>query len=288
MIKYSLLEPTGLEESLELLESFSGNIKPIAGGTDLLIDFRYGKIPPDYLLDLGKVPELNSLYINGGIKIGPTANLTCISQSQKIREHYLMLAEGAGCIGSYQIRNLATIGGNICNAVPSADAAPPLLAANASVIIESTAGKRTLPIADFFLGPRKNALEMNELVTGIEIPEGNEKTGSVYKRYTHRKALDLAVVGVAIQLTVTPSLVIENASIALGAVAPVPIRVEAAEKLLTGNLYSEELAEEAAELAKNHAKPISDIRASAEYRQKIIRVFVKRSIFEAYQRAISK
>ncbi|MCC6146983.1 MAG: xanthine dehydrogenase family protein subunit M [Anaerolineaceae bacterium] len=287
MTKYSILTPTGLDEALELLEKHSGNIKPLAGGTDLLIDFRYGKPAPEFLLDITCIPELNRVKVNGDIRIGPATNLTDVSQSNEIKSWYAMLAEGAGCVGSYQIRNLATIGGNICNAVPSADTAPPLLAADASVKMRSKAGERTMPVAAFFLGPRKNALQPGELVTEIELPTLKERTGSIYKRYTHRKALDLAVVGVAVQLTLTPSLEIENVAVALGAVAPVPLRVEAAEKLLVGNPYSEELAEEAAELAKKFAKPISDVRSSAEYRQKIVRVFVKRSIAEAHQRAIS-
>lgn len=288
MAKYSILEPSSLDEALEFLDKYTGDIKPIAGGTDLLIDFRYGKTPPSYLLDLATISELNYINSNGALEIGAATVLNDIAHNAEIQGKYTMLAEGTGCIGSYQIRNLATMGGNVCNAVPSADAVPALLAANAQVKIQSKGGTKTMAIEDFFLGPRKNALQLGELVTGFEIPKADASNGSVYFRYTHRKALDLAVVGAAVRLTVTPDLHIRDATIALGAVAPVPIRIYDAENLLKGKPYSEELADQAAALAVTAAKPISDVRSSAEYRNKIIRVYVRRAISEAYKRALTE
>jgi carbon-monoxide dehydrogenase medium subunit len=198
-----------------------------------------------------------------------------------------MLAESGALIGSRQIRNLATIGGNICNAVPSADTAPPLLAADAEVLVEGPNGQRRLQITDFFTGPRETRLEADELVLEFVLPGRPQRTGCVYRRHTPRRALDLAMAGVAASITLEPgSEVIQGARIALGAVAPVPLRAGDAEKMLEGNELSEELLDEAAELAVRTSSPISDVRGSAEYRKEIIRVLTHRCVRGAVERAV--
>lgn len=288
METFEFIEPTTVQEAVTLMGAYGDDAKPLAGGTDLIVELLQGAKPPGHLISLTRVETLSSIEDNGSLEIGATTSLHRVDQSVAVRTRCEMLSESAALIGSRQIRNLATIGGNLCNAVPSADTAPPLLAADAQIWIESPRGQRQLPATDFFKGPRETDLAADELVIKVLLPETPPRTGTVYRRHTPRHALDLAMVGVAVSITLEPGRdVISEARIALGAVAPIPFRASSAENVLKGHALSEALLDEAAELAVRASKPIGDVRGSAEYRREMIGVLTKRCVRQAFARAIA-
>jgi carbon-monoxide dehydrogenase medium subunit len=187
-------------------------------------------------------------------------------------------------VGSLQIRHLATLGGNLANAAPSADMAPPLLALDAELVIAGPRGQRRVPVADFFLGVRRTQLAPDELLVEIVIPAPGPGSGGTYVRHTPRRELDIAVVGVAAQLTIRDGRCLK-ARIALAAVAPVPLRATAAEERLVGETVTPSLIEEAALLAVSAASPISDQRGTAEYRNHLVQVLTRRTLTTALERA---
>lgn len=287
MKNFQLLKPETLAEALQTLSEYPGDALPLAGGTDLIVDMRSKRISPKVLVDLSKISTLTSIKsYESFLWVGSMVTLHAVDQSKIIRQKCTMLSEGASVIGSRQIRNLATLGGNNCNAVPSADTSPALMAAEATVVIQNLSGTRRLPIDKFFLGPRKKALDADEIVTGFEIPIQSGKIGSIYRRNTVRKALDLAKVGVAVQVVIDPKTkVIQQIAIALGAVAPTPIRAREAENILTGNPIREELLNTAAELSAQASRPISDVRSNETYRKKMVQVLTKQCLVEAISRS---
>ena len=283
---FEVHEPTTLDEAIELLDKYGEDAKPLAGGTDVMVDYLQGEPVPENLISITAIRELKKLEMNGGLHVGTVTTFHQIDRSAFVRGQCEMLAEAASLVGARQTRNLATIGGNICNAAPSADSAPPLLAANAAIEIAGPQGRRCIPIASFFRGPRKTALDRGELVLEIMVPEKKPFTGTVYRRHTPRRALDLAMVGVAVSITLEPATrVIQGVGIALGAVAPVPLRVAEAENLLIGNVLSEELLDQAAECAVRISQPRTSVRGSADYKRDMIRVLTRRCIVEAVRRA---
>jgi len=210
--------------------------------------------------------------------------MTDVAAHPAIRDRYAALAEGAGVVGSLQTMNMATIGGNVCNAAPSADTAPALLVYEAEAVIIGPDGRRTLPIADFFRGPGETALAPDELLAELRLPTPPAGTGAVYQRNTPRKQMDIAVVGVAIALTLSGDT-IERARVALGAVAPTPLRASGAEAALEGQTASDEAFAKAAEAAAQDSSPITDMRASADYRRHLVKVMTTRLLTEAATRA---
>jgi carbon-monoxide dehydrogenase medium subunit len=254
-----------------------------------------GKIPmPSYLVSLRRVPELRGIDFNesDGLRIGAGVTMTEIAESALIRERYRALADGAEIVGSVQTMNMATVGGNVCNAAPSADTAPPLLAHEAVAVIAGAGGEREVPIGEFWLAPSQTALKPGELLKELRLAVPPANSGGVYVRHTPRKQMDIAVVGVAVLLTLGPPTGsgqaggrIERARIALGAVAPTPVRAPRAEAALEGNAASESLFAEAAETATAEASPIDDVRGSAEFRRHLTRVMTERCLQEAAQRA---
>ncbi len=262
-----------------------------------------GKIPmPSYLVSLRRVPELRGIEFkeSAGLRIGAGVTMTEIAESALIRERYRALADGAEIVGSVQTMNMATVGGNVCNAAPSADTAPPLLAHEAVAVIAGAGGEREVPIGEFWLAPSQTALKPGELLKELRLPVPPANSGGVYVRHTPRKQMDIAVVGVAVLLTLGPSTHsassgqacsgqaggrIERARIALGAVAPTPVRAPRAEAALEGKAASESLFAAAAETATAEASPIDDVRGSAGFRRHLTRVITQRCLQEAAQRA---
>lgn len=259
---------------------------PLAGGTDLLVHMRAGIKSPKLLVDLS---GLGLNYVrgeNGILHIGAMTTFAEILESRIIRDHFSCLAEAAAEIGCVQTRNLATIGGNLCSAVPSADAAPPLLVLDARVKIAGCNGERALALDKFFTGPKTNALQPGELLTEIQIPIPSSRTGTCFLKIGRRKAMTLAVVNVAALVSLDHTKrVIENARIALGAVAPTPLRAVQAERMLINCEISDAVIERAARTAAEHVMPISDLRATATYRRKVSQVLVQRALGQAWQRA---
>ena len=201
-----------------------------------------------------------------------------------MKEKYGILAQAAHKLGSHQVRNLATIGGNLCHAAPSAETASPLIALGASVKLRSVGGERSMLLEEFFKGPGKTALQAGEVLTEIQIPNSLPRTAGVYIKHSIRKAMDLAIVGVAVVVTGGEGNgICSDVKIALGAVAPTPIRAKQAEATVRGKKVEDVLIEEAAQIASKEAKPISDVRASAEYREEMVKVLTKRAFTQAWE-----
>jgi carbon-monoxide dehydrogenase medium subunit len=282
--RFDYLAPTSLSEAVELLKENPG-ITPLAGGTDLLVQIRERHRPVHAVLSLKRVQEVHECGNNGLLTIGSAVTVGQVARDPEIQRKFTALAAGAGLIGSVQIQNMATVGGNICNASPSADTAPPLLALDARVAIISAQGERTLPLSDFFSGPGRTVLQPADLVKAIQLPHLKPHSGSYYYRHTPRARMDIAVVGVAAMLTLDDSGNIAQARLALGAVAPMPIRAYQAESKLVGETASEELFNHAARIASQEAAPIDDLRASADYRRHLIKVYTIRALRQALMRA---
>jgi len=273
------LRPGDLAEAVKLLAKYGEKARLIAGGTDMLVE----KDPRvEVLID---VMGLGLDYIETddlGVRIGAATTFAEIEASPALRRSpYNILAEAARQIGTPQIRNLATIGGNICSAVPSADSTPPLLALDATVCISGSTEERSMEVSNFFLDARKNALERDELLTEIQLPVFPARTEAVFVKKGRVAAADLATVNVAVRLTMSADGICQDVRIALGAVAPTPVRAKAAESMLQGKKPQDELLEKVAEQASKEISPITDIRGSAQYRTTLSRVLVERALNEA-------
>lgn len=279
MRSFAFFEPTTIEEASSLLAESGGEATILAGGTDLLVGWKEGIATPKSVVSLAQIPGLDSIAYdeNTGLSIGGMTKMRAIEQSSTIRNRYTALAEGASEVGSIQIRNLATLGGNICNASPAADTVAALLVIGARIEISSTNGVRTIPIRDFFLGPGKSSLKHGEIVTRFLCPPRPDKSGSHYIKQKIREVMDLAFIGVAASLELAHG-VVADVKIGLAAVAPTPIRATDAENILKGNSLSESILEQAASAAAEQSSPISDLRCSAEYREDMVRVLTKRTI----------
>jgi carbon-monoxide dehydrogenase medium subunit len=242
---------------------------------------------PSYVVSLRRVHELRGIKFNeqDGLRIGATVTMAEVAESLAVRERYGALAEGAEVVGSDQTKNMATIGGNVCNAAPSADTAPPLLVFDAVAVIAGPNGERELPIGELWLEPNRTVLQAGDLLRELRLPTPLANTGSVYVRHTPRKQMDIAVVGVAVALTLGQSDRIERARIALGAVAPTPMRARRAEAVLEGDAAGQTLFARAAETATAEARPVSDQRGSAELRRYLVQVMMERCLKEAAKRA---
>ena len=283
--------PTSLNEAISLLQEHGEAARPLAGGTDLVVQMKEKATKfaaPSHIVSLLRVPELSGVSFSEseGLRIGAGATMSQVADSPIIRERYRAIAEGAALVGSIQTMNMATVGGNLCNAAPSADIAPPLLAFEAEAVIVGPSGRRKLVLEEFFLGPGKTALAADELLAEVRVPLPPPGTGSAYDRHTPRKQMDIAVVGDAAALTMAGER-IERARVALGAVAPTPVRAPQAEAALEGQAPSDELFARAADVSAAECSPIADLRGSAEFRRHIVRVMTKRMLREALDRARS-
>jgi carbon-monoxide dehydrogenase medium subunit len=259
----------------------------VAGGTDLLPQLKNGLLRPSWVVDLSGVAGLRVLQsMNGdGLRIGAAVTARAIELDPHVRSTYPALAESGALVGSVQVRNLATVGGNLCNAAPSADMAPPFLALDAEALVVGPGGRRRVPLGSFFVGVRQTVLAPDELLLEIAVPAPGPRSGGQYLRHTPRRELDIAVVGVASQITLADGGVCEKARIALAAVAPTPVRALAAEQALVGQALSPALIDRAAQLAVEAARPISDQRGSADFRRHLVRVLTRRTLTTALARA---
>jgi carbon-monoxide dehydrogenase medium subunit len=277
--------PGSLEEALALL-SGRRDAKILAGGTDLVVQMKDRRACPAVLIDVKKVPELNRLASveDGSLFIGAAVPLNRVIAYPPVWERFHVLFEACSLVGSLQLRNRGTVGGNICNAAPSADTAPPLLCLSARAVVARLGGTRVVPVADFFVGPGKTVLDESELLVGIEVPRPPTPSAGSYLRHIPRQEMDIAVAGVASFLSFGQGDTCREARIALGAVAPTPVRAPGVESLLEGRPLTEESIEEAAKEASREASPISDIRGSAAYRREIVGVLTKRALETAWER----
>jgi carbon-monoxide dehydrogenase medium subunit len=311
MKKFDYLKPKTLEEALSLLNQQGKKAKLIAGGTDVIVLIKQKTMAPDILISLRGIPGLDQIQYNGTLRIGALVTHRAIEKSEVIRKEFSALADAADVLGSIQIRNVATIGGNICTAAPSADTATPLLVLGTQVKIKSLKEEKTVPIEEFFTGPGETILKKGEILTELVMPKPLPHTGSAYWKLQRRLALDLPILGVSTLLsldkgtiscsdmlcTVSPissilhtmeqdELVCKEVRIALGVAAPTPVRAVKAESLLRGKKISDELLEEVAETAAKEAQPRDTIRGEAWYRSDMIRVLVKRMAMKSIERVV--
>lgn len=279
--EFEYFEASSFSEAAALLSQYGKDAWLIAGGTDLLVWMKEGARHPKAVINIKSIPDADRIAYDEkkGLSIGALTRIADIQASAVIRERFTPLAQAARQLGSAQVRNLATIGGNLCTAAPSAETAPPLLTMNAMVKLEGTSGTREVPLDAFFLGPGSTAVK-GEVLTEIIVPNPDSGTRGVYKRISRRNAVDMAIVGVAAVGRVSKDAAWQDVRIALGAVAPVPMRAPKAEKLLLGNKVEPAAIEAAAEAAAEEASPISDVRASAWYRKEMVKVLVRRSLEE--------
>ena len=286
MRRFELAVPGSVDECLQILAKRGPDTKVVAGGTDLLPQLKNGVLKPGWVVDLSAVAELRTISDapDGGLRIGASVTARELELDARVRSRFAALAESAAMVGSVQVRNLATLGGNLCNAAPSADMAPPLLALDAEAVIAGPSGQRRVSMASFFLGVRRTVLAPGELLLEIVVPAQGAQSGGNYLRHTPRRELDIAVVGVASQITLSGGRC-TAARIALAAVAPVPLRATDAEQALVGQPLTPQQIERAAELASGAARPIDDHRGSIEFRNHLVRVLTRRTLTTALQRA---
>lgn len=276
MRRYAYYRPTTLGEALALKAS-TPDSRFITGGTDLLVQIKQRRIrKPAALISLRKIDELATIEVGDRIRIGGTASLSDIMRHPAIARGFPALVDSIGVLGSRQIRNVATMGGNLCNASPAADTAPPLLVHDARVELQSETAKREIPIERFFQGPGKCERGPGEILTAVvlEPPLPNARTAFLRKG---RLKTDLAIVSVALLLEMEGGTC-RTARVAAGAVAPVPLRLTEVEKILEGNGLTDQILTEAQEAAMASVSPITDLRSTAEYRRDLVGVYVKRAL----------
>lgn len=276
--------PKTLQEACMLAREHAADGKVMAGGTDVIIAIKEKVICPSYIIDLKGIPGLDYLEYDEkkGLRIGALTKLRTIAQSALVKERMPAVAEAAHCVASTQVRAKGTMAGNVVNASPSADTVPILLALDAVLSVSGVEGERKIPIREFYTGLKKTALQAGELVTEIRIPPLKENQKMAYIKHATRKAMDLAIVGVAAVITVEKGIC-TDASICLGAVDITAIQAPGAEKALIGKTLDEQTLTAAAAAAMQECAPISDVRASAEYRRDMVRVFTKRAIKKALE-----
>jgi carbon-monoxide dehydrogenase medium subunit len=287
MHRFEYCAPTNLPEAISLLNRYGSSARLIAGGTDLLIALKERSDRPAYLINLAGMPELCFIDYDpaDGLRIGAAVTVREVEKSALVRSCYPVITSAAASLASVQIRNLATVAGNICRASPSADLPPALLALGASVRLAGPAGQRVVALVDFFSGPGKTVLHPDEILTEILVPPVRPyRSGAVYLKHSPRRAMDLASIGIAAALTLDEGRC-SAVGIAMGAVAPTPRRAPQAEAVLAGQRPTPELIERAAEAAACEASPISDVRASAAYRRQMVGVLVRRALQQALELA---
>lgn len=277
-----------IEEAIEALATSKGPARPLAGGTDLIVQLAEGRRKVDRVVDLGRIPELKRIEFDadGGLTFGATVPCADLYTHPGVRARYPMLVDAVSIIGSVQIQQRASVGGNLCNASPSADSVPALICLGAQAVIEGPRGRRTVPVESFCTGPGTTVLERDEILVELVLPAPGEHEGGRYLRFIPRNEMDIAVVGVGSWVKWDPaSGKIVDARITLGAVAPTAVRAPQAEQCLIGREPSLEAVEEAARQAVLAARPISDVRGSAEYRKHLVTVLVRRTLLGALERA---
>ena len=286
MRNFDYFAPQSLSDATSLLRRYGTKARLLAGGTDLLLRLERRLIETSVVVDLKKIRALRGIKATRkGLRIGAVTLMEEIASSPLVQSRYGMIAKGAAAVGSIQTRNRATLGGNLCNASPAADTAPPLIALSARARIAGSRRDREVPLEEFFIGPGKTCLQPNELLKEIFIPSPPGRSGSSFQRCT-RTAMDIALVSCAVFLSlVSKREIVADIRIALGAVAPTPVRAQPAEDVLKGKNPDRDAIEEAAERAVASVSPIDDVRSSASYRREMVRVLTRRAIEEALREA---
>ncbi len=283
MARFDYLEPHSLDEALQMLAAGGDNTCLVAGSTDFLVRWRTGVWRPDTVVCMQHVPGLDYIRWNpdDGLSIGAMATVQDIEQNADVRSRYPALTAGATAFAGVQVRNLATVAGNVCNASPAGDTLPALLAHNAQCFIVSSTGQRWLPLDELFVGPGRTALASGEVLAELRLPPPPPNTGGLYIKHSPRGAMDISAVGVASVASLAEDGTCAAVRIALGAVAPTPLRAYGAEGRLVGQQPTDANLAEAARLSAQSCNPIADVRSGADYRRDMVRVLTERTLRHA-------
>lgn len=280
--------PSSVGEALEMLGNLGTGTQILAGGTDFMVQYQRRQIAPEHVIHLGALDgDLRGVTSAGdAIRIGALTTHRDLATDPILRRESRGLTEAAALVGGWQTQNVGTIGGNICNASPAADLPPSLLIADATVTLRAGTGERTLPLAEFFLGRRATVRRPEELLTVVQLQSIAEHTGQVYLKLGRRRAMEIAIVGMAMRLVFDERMrTVLDARIAVCAAAPGPFRAAEAERRLVGTQLEEPVLAEAGRLTAAAARPIDDIRASAAYRRRVIESLVARAADTCRRRA---
>ncbi|MHC4067272.1 MAG: FAD binding domain-containing protein [Planctomycetota bacterium] len=281
-----LHEAATREQATELMQHFAPNARLLAGGTDLLVDLKTGRVEVDHVISINRIASLRGVDdADSGLRIGALTTITQLGTAPIVNQRFAPLLDATREMAAPQIRNVATIGGNVASAVPCADLPPILMVLGGSATLHSLKGERTVPLASFFVGPRRTVLFRDELLTAIDLPEMPAGFGAAYARLAVRDGNAIAVAGVAAGLLLNGDNTIKDARLALGAVAPIPKLVESAASALIGQPADDDAFNQAAVAAAAAAEPISDVRASADYRRDMVAVLARRALAKAATRA---
>ncbi len=285
-IDYS--SPETLSEALGLLNSYQKDAGILAGGTDLIVKMRANRVNPTQVIDIKAIPELNQININSNndLTIGSAIPCYKIYNNSEIMNLRPELKDSASIIGGTQIQGRASLGGNICNAAPSADSVPLLIALGTTCNVQSINGERTIPLENLFSGPGQTVLEPNELLISITIPKKSNLSGANYIRFIPRNEMDIAVVGTGVSVIISDDKKkFESVRVSLASVGPTPIFVDGIDKEISGQEINDESIRVVSNIAKNASKPISDMRGTAEFRQHLCEVLTRRALITSIERA---
>lgn len=287
---FEMLPAATVEEAYSLLSRYGSDARLLAGGTDLFVRMKLKRSTPRILINIKGIPGLAEIRWDGGkgLRIGALASIQSIRDSAVVGSRFRVLSQAARVLGTTQIRNLATLGGNLANASPSAEFGPPLLVLEASVRCAGPGGERSIPVTGFFLAPGKSALRDDEMITEVQVPDPSPGAQAIYLKHSLRP-MDVAMAAAAV-LVVLDRDVCREVRIALGAVAPTPFRARRAEerlrgKRLAGDSAQTDLLEEISRIAAGESSPIDDLRGYAEYRGRIVGMLVKQGLEQAIARA---
>ena len=278
--------PSTLAEALKIMKAHGDKARPICGGTDLLIQMRAGVRQPDFVVDIKRVKEMRELKFNAksGLRLGAAVPCIDVAENPEMQRHYPGLTEAAHLIGSLQIQNRASVGGNLCNGSPAADTTPALIALRARARIAGPRSEREVPVEEFVVSPGRTVLKPGELLVQLLIPAPAPHSSDAYLRFIPRNEMDIAVVGVGVSVTLSGDTV-KAARIGLGAVAATPLLADKASESLIGKKLDENALAAAARLASEKASPIDDMRGTAEYRNHVTGVLTRRALMIAAERA---
>lgn len=280
--------PSSVEEAVALLAEKGERARAFAGGTDLLVQLRAGRFDLDLLVDVKRIPELNELRFetDGGLTIGAAVPCCRIYEHPRVRETYPALVDSAAIIGGIGIQGRATLGGNLCNSSPSGDSIPTLIVLGATCRVHGAGGSREVPVEEFCTGPGRNVLARGEMLGAVHLPPPPANSGAHYLRFIPRNEMDIAVVGAGASVVLSDDRRrLVGARIALGAVAPTPLLIREAEQALAGREPTEEAIAAAAAMAQAAARPIADVRGTAEFRRHLVGVLTRRALRGAIERA---
>jgi CO/xanthine dehydrogenase FAD-binding subunit len=285
LTEFDYVKPASLAEASRLLAEHAGEARPFMGGTDLFVRIRDGFVRPQIVVDVKHLPGMRDVVYDErkGLTVGAAATMNEVALHPDVQAHYPLLAETANSVASYQLRNRATLGGNLCNGSPAADTAPATLLLEGRIVLHGPNGEREVPADEFFLGPGETAIQAGELMTAIRFPIPPASSAGKYLKLGRNKAGDLAIAGVAVfgfPNGAAPTSY--HFRIGLASVAPVPLRAREAEEVLAANPPGEEAFALAAEKAMEAASPIDDVRASAAYRKAMVRALTLRALREVW------